>query len=44
MMNVHTILKRKSLKFVLPLFLLVVSGFFLSLGAGNRPQNLLQNS
>jgi hypothetical protein len=33
MMNVHTILNRKSLKFVLPLFLLVVSGFFLSLGA-----------
>ena len=33
MMNVHKILRKKGVKFLLPLFLLVLSGFFLSLGA-----------
>jgi hypothetical protein len=33
MMNVRKIINRKGVKFVLPFFLLVLSGFFLSLGA-----------
>jgi Cytochrome c3 len=47
MMNVHTIIKKKGVRFVLPLFLLVLSGFFLSLGAEEqaaKPSAELSNS
>ena len=46
-MNVRKILNRKCLKFVLPLFLLVLSGFFLSLGAqeqATKPSTELMNT